>query len=334
LTVTTLGMGGAPLGGFRFSVSERQGVDTLLAAYAEGVRYFDTAPYYGYGRSEHIYGQALRTLDRDSFVLSSKVGRWMSPKADNEDVPGWRKGGLLFKPIFDYSREGTLRSLEQSLLRLGLNRIDIVLIHDVDVWTHGTQQAADQRFKETMGGFFPALAELRAAGVIKAIGVGLNESDMSLRFVREADIDCGAQLGVAGRVPLFQAIRHRPWGRGAAELNGERLNRINAWPMVQRRAKAAGITTEVCNHSFRGTGITAYLENGGTLEKARQMAAHASTRTTRLYDRREDRVTLDEVVKINIRRWATTAKCLWFLRISDSPGAKMRGHWHPQLALY
>jgi len=83
--------------------------------------------------------------------------------------------------------------------------------------------------------------------------------------------------------------------------NGVRLNRINAWQMVRRRAKAAGITMEVCNYTFRGTGITAYLENGGTLEKARQMAAHASTRTTQLYDRREDRVTLDEVVKINIR---------------------------------
>jgi integrase/recombinase XerD len=86
-----------------------------------------------------------------------------------------------------------------------------------------------------------------------------------------------------------------------SELNGERLDRINAWKMVRRRAKAAGITTQVCNHTFRGTGITAYLENGGTLEKARQMAAHASTRTTQLHDRREDRVTLDEVVKINIR---------------------------------
>jgi site-specific recombinase XerD len=100
---------------------------------------------------------------------------------------------------------------------------------------------------------------------------------------------------------LFQAIKYRPYGRGEAQLNGERLNRINAWAMVRRRAKAAGITTQVCNHTFRGTGITAYLENGGTLEKARQMAAHASTRTTQLYDRREDRVTLDEVVKINIR---------------------------------
>jgi integrase len=108
-------------------------------------------------------------------------------------------------------------------------------------------------------------------------------------------------LAEAGRAPLFQAIKHRSYGRGRAELTGERLDRINAWKMVRRRAKAAGITTEVCNHTFRGTGITAYLENGGTLEKARQMAAHASTRTAQLYDRREDRVTLDEVVKINIR---------------------------------
>ena len=201
LTVTTLGFGGAPLSGFRASVTERQGVDTLLAAYANGVRYFDTAPLYGFGRSEHIFGQALRTLDRDSFVLSSKVGRWMSPKPDNEDVPGWRKGGLSFKPTFDYSRDGTLRSLEQSLLRLGLNRIDIVHIHDVDVWTHGTPGAADQRFKETMAGCFPALAELRSAGIIKAIGVGLNESAMSLRFVREADVDC---VMLAGRYTLLE----------------------------------------------------------------------------------------------------------------------------------
>ena len=104
-----------------------------------------------------------------------------------------------------------------------------------------------------------------------------------------------ARLGEAARVSLSQAIKHRPYGRGQAEL----FHRVNAWKMVQRRARAAGITTEVCNLTFRGTGITAYLENGGTLEKARQMAAHASTRTTQLYDRREDRVTLDEVEKIS-----------------------------------
>ena len=88
---------------------------------------------------------------------------------------------------------------------------------------------------------------------------------------------------------------------GESQLNDERLHRNNAWAMVRSRAKTAGITTQVCNRTFRGTGITAHLENGGTLEKARQMAPHASTRTTQLYDRREDRVTLDEVVKINIR---------------------------------
>jgi len=98
------------------------------------------------------------------------------------------------------------------------------------------------------------------------------------------------------KVPLFQSIDHR-----TGRLTGRRLDRSDAWAMVRRRARAAGIATPVCNHTFRGTGITAYLSNGGTLEKARQMAAHASTRTTQLYDRREDRVTLDEIVKINIR---------------------------------
>jgi site-specific recombinase XerD len=110
-----------------------------------------------------------------------------------------------------------------------------------------------------------------------------------------------AELTEKSKAPLFQALEHRPYGRGVGVLSGERFSRIDAWKMVQRRAKAAGLNTEVCNHTFRGTGITTYLENGGTLEKARQMAAHASTRTTQLYDRREDRVTLDEVVKINIR---------------------------------
>jgi integrase len=110
-----------------------------------------------------------------------------------------------------------------------------------------------------------------------------------------------ARLAEVGRVPLFQAIKYRPYGRGEAVLDGERLYRTNDWHMVRRRDKAAGITTEVCNHTFRGTGIAAYLENGGTLEKARQMAVHASTRTTQLYDRREDCLALDEVVKINIR---------------------------------
>lgn len=201
INVTTLGFGGAPIGGFRFNVSERQGCETVEAAYQAGVRYFDTSPYYGYGRSEHIVGQALRAVERDSFVLSTKVGRWMSPKGDLEKVEGWRPGGLPFKPTFDYSRDGTLRSLDQSLLRLGMNRIDVVLIHDVDVWTHGSQELVDRYFKDVMTGCYPALADLRRAGVIKAIGVGLNDSETSLRFAREADLDC---IMLAGRYTLLE----------------------------------------------------------------------------------------------------------------------------------
>jgi hypothetical protein len=89
-----------------------------------------------------------------------------------------------------------------------------------------------------------------------------------------------ASLGVDPKAPLFQALQHRPYGRGPEILSGKRLSRVKGWEMVQRPAAAAGMLTDVCNHTFRGTGITAYLENGGTLEGARQMAAHASTRTT------------------------------------------------------
>jgi integrase len=114
-------------------------------------------------------------------------------------------------------------------------------------------------------------------------------------------MDAAALSSASGATPVFQSVKRRPYGRGEAQLSGRRLSRVEAWQMVQRRAVAAGIDTDVCNHTFRGTGITTYLENGGTLENAMKMAAHASVRTTQLYDRRRDDVTLDEVVKINIR---------------------------------
>lgn len=101
--------------------------------------------------------------------------------------------------------------------------------------------------------------------------------------------------------PLFQSFKRRPYGRGAPELSGRALSRVEAWQMVQRRGEAAGLDTHICNHTFRGTGITTYLENGGVIENAQKMAAHASLRTTQLYDRRNDDVTLDEVEKIHIK---------------------------------
>ncbi len=201
VNVSALGLGGAPIGGFRYVLSDQQGADTVAAAADAGIAYFDTSPYYGYGRSELVFGHALRARPRDSYVLSTKIGRWMTPLRGGETVEGWRPGGLPFKPTFDYSRDGVLRSLEQSMLRLGIPRIDIVFIHDADVTTHGSEQEADRRFKEAMAGCYPALAELRSAGVIGAIGTGLNETAMTLRFAREADLDCAM---LAGRYTLLE----------------------------------------------------------------------------------------------------------------------------------
>lgn len=192
-----IGFGGAPIGGFRFALTDEDATGVARAAAEAGVRYFDTSPYYGYGRSELVMGAALRSVPRDSFVLSTKVGRVMTPLRPGESVEKWRPGGLPFKARFDYTREGALRSLEQSHLRLGLATIDIALIHDCDVFTHGDPEPF---YREALAGAWPALAELKASGVIRATGVGLNEVEASLRFLRDTDIDL---IMLAGRYTLL-----------------------------------------------------------------------------------------------------------------------------------
>ena len=201
LQVTQFGFGTAPLGGFRSAIPEREAVDTLEAAYAAGLRLFDTSPFYGYGRSELRTGAALRDRPRDDLVLSTKIGRWMTPLRPGETPAEWRSGGLNFAPTFDYSYDGVHRSLEQSLLRLGMDRVDILFIHDVDFWTIRDHALLEERFAQAMGGAFKALDELRRAGTIGAIGVGLNEADMSARFVRAGDFDC---VLLAGRYTLLE----------------------------------------------------------------------------------------------------------------------------------
>jgi len=199
--VSNLGFGSAPLGGFRGVVQEREVTDIMQAALQAGVNHFDTSPYYGYGRSELRIGQFLRDLPRQDYVLSTKVGRWMEPLDQSHPPADWRSGGLPFQPQFDYSASGTTRSLEQSMMRLGIAEIDIVYIHDVDVFTHGTSEAADQRYRQVMEGCYPELERLRAANVIKAIGVGMNETERSLRFAQDTDIDC---ILLAGRYTLLE----------------------------------------------------------------------------------------------------------------------------------
>jgi D-threo-aldose 1-dehydrogenase len=203
LEVTELGLGGAPMGGFRAKISDAEAAALTDAGYDAGVRYFDTSPFYGYGRSELRMGAALREKPRDSYVLSTKIGRILHAMKPGEKPPAdFRENGLPgFAPEFDYTYDGVMRSLEHSHFRLGISRIDIVLVHDVDFWTIKNRAILDQRFKTVMDGGFKALDELRRAGVIGAIGVGINESDTSLRFIKAGDFDC---MLLAGRYTLLE----------------------------------------------------------------------------------------------------------------------------------
>lgn len=201
LTVTQLGYGGAPLGDLYQRIPEAEAVGAVESAYAAGVTLFDTAPLYGHGLSEHRIGHVLRQKPRTSFVLSTKVGRYFVPRPPGQVDRGQWAGGLDFEPVFDYSYDGALRSIEQSRLRLGLSTIDIALIHDVDIWTHGSREAWEVRLAEALKGAYRALDDLRRAGVVKAIGVGVNEIEACLRFADGGDFDC---FLLAGRYTLLE----------------------------------------------------------------------------------------------------------------------------------
>jgi len=168
------------------------------AALTAGVRYFDTAPFYGHGLAEHRAGETLRGVDRGRFVLSTKVGRLLRPNPAAR-AEGPFAGILPFDIVPDYSYDATLRSLADSMQRLGLASIDIALIHDINPRWQGA--AFEQRYKEAMDGAYRALDELRRAGVVKGIGVGVNESAMCVRFANAGDIDA---VLLAGRYSLLE----------------------------------------------------------------------------------------------------------------------------------
>lgn len=199
IAVSALGFGGAPLGDLYARLDEATAIATVEAALAAGVNLIDTSPLYGHGLSEHRIGAALRRSGRKDVVISTKVGRVADPFAGRGDGSGYL-GGLPHGLRFDYSYDGAMRSLEQSALRLGVDRLDIVLIHDVDVWTHGADRI-EQRFAEAMDGAYRALTDLRAAGTVGAIGVGVNEAAMCERFARAGDFDA---MLLAGRYSLLE----------------------------------------------------------------------------------------------------------------------------------
>lgn len=198
LKVSSIGFGAAPIGDLYTRLDDKTAIDAVTAALDSGITLIDTSPLYGHGLSEHRCGIALRRAPRESFVLSTKVGRVAEPGSPRSGSSGFI-GGFPHALRFDYSYDGAMRSIEQSLLRLGLDRIDILLIHDVNAADHGA--ATEERFREAMEGAYVALDRLRAAGVIGAIGVGLNEAEMCVRFATAGDFDT---MLLAGRYSLLE----------------------------------------------------------------------------------------------------------------------------------
>ena len=185
LEVTRLGMGGTTFGNMYSVLSEQEGLDVLDAAFAAGVRYFDTAPLYGYGLSETRLGPGLARYNRDEIVLSSKVGYTLVERKPGDDYVDLFVDAPEMTSYFDYSRDAVLRSIEGSLERLKMDRLDLVLIHDPDEgksiepdWTPGERGYFDQVMAET----YPALDELRQQKVIKALGLGMNQWQMLADF--------------------------------------------------------------------------------------------------------------------------------------------------------
>jgi|TARA_B110000263_G_scaffold86234_1_gene75304 D-threo-aldose 1-dehydrogenase len=196
LKISKMGMGGAPLG----SLDKVTASKTLEKAYESGINYFDTAPLYGAGNSEKLYGNFFPSIDRDSFVISSKVGRLILPEQEAEKLSSYNEITPAIETnikasryknnvVFNFSREGVLRSIEESLSRLKIDTIDIIFIHD-----------PDDNYEIALNETLPTLLELKKQGVIKAIGAGMNEWEMLLDFAKNGEFDC---FLLAGRYTLL-----------------------------------------------------------------------------------------------------------------------------------
>jgi D-threo-aldose 1-dehydrogenase len=190
VAVTQLGFGGASIGELNLLVPEADAVATVRAAWDRGIRYFDTAPWYGRGLSELRTGSGLRDRPRDELVLSTKIGRWLRAPAHPEAfVRAPWTGGLAMDVVFDYSYDGIMRSYEQSQLRLGIPRYDVAVIHDLDHLYHGRGAKLDAYFAQLATSGWRAVTELKAAGMIRAVGAGINDRGLIPRFLDLVDVD-------------------------------------------------------------------------------------------------------------------------------------------------
>ncbi len=199
LNLSALGFGGTGLGNMYVAMSERSVIDTLSAAYAAGMRYYDTAPLYGHGLSELRLGSGLRMFADTGVVVSSKVGWRLRPAFGKPTEAGLFRDITAFARFNDYSYDGAMRSFEDSLNRLGTDRIDILMIHDVDRRNQGERFA--EVFRDAMAGAYKAVLSLREQRVVRAIGCGLNEWEACEAFAEAGDFDC---FLLAGRYTLLE----------------------------------------------------------------------------------------------------------------------------------
>jgi D-threo-aldose 1-dehydrogenase len=189
LDVTSIGLGSAPLGGLFSPVSDADAYATLERGWSAGIRFYDTAPLYGFGLAERRLGAFLRQQPRDSYAISTKVGRLLRAPDGAAAEDDFYKSGQRERPVFDFSYDGVMRSVEESLVRLGLDRVDVLLVHD-----------PDDHYEDAVSGAFRALQRLRTEGTIKAIGAGMNQSEMLVRFAEAVPVDC---FLLAGRYTLL-----------------------------------------------------------------------------------------------------------------------------------
>jgi len=189
LSLTELGVGTAPIGGWPYFVDSQKAMEVLQESWDGGVRYFDTAPFYGYGSSEERLGKFLKNKNRDEFVVSTKVGRIIIDSNDNSKFKPFFKGAPKREPYFDFSYDATLRSFEDSLKRLQLDKIDILLIHD-----------PDNHFEEAVQGSLKAINSLKDQKLISAVGCGMNQNEMLTKFANTGLVDC---FLLAGRFTLL-----------------------------------------------------------------------------------------------------------------------------------
>ncbi len=192
LQVTRMGLGCAALGGLYGDIPDEQAYEVVRRALDLGINLFDTAPLYGSGRSEQRVGEVLRQVPRDSFVLCTKVGRVLNPVEPGDVDRGQEifANPPPFKPVFDFSHDGVMRSFDESLQRLQLDRIDVLHIHD-----------PDDHFEDAIRGAYPAIAQLREQGLISGVSAGMNQWEMLAEFARDGDFDC---FLLAGRYSLLE----------------------------------------------------------------------------------------------------------------------------------